>query len=143
MKILIAVDGSTHALAAAAALADRIMWFRDAPKLTLLHAHPPIPYKAAVVANVGRESIAKYYDEESTAALADARQLLDARGIAHGVEKCVGDPADEIVRHASAQGFDLVVMGTHGHTALANLVMGSVATRVLARSKVPVMFMKS
>ena len=33
-------------------------------------------------------------------------------------------------------------MGTHGHTALAGLVMGSVATKVLARSKVPVLFMK-
>jgi nucleotide-binding universal stress UspA family protein len=33
-------------------------------------------------------------------------------------------------------------MGTHGHTALANLVMGSVATKVLAISRVPVLFMK-
>jgi len=33
-------------------------------------------------------------------------------------------------------------MGTHGHTALANLVMGSIATKVLASSKVPVLFMK-
>ena len=36
----------------------------------------------------------------------------------------------------------MIAMGTHGHTALANLVMGSVATRVLARSKVPVLLLK-
>ena len=143
MKILIAVDGSPHALAAVAALAERIGWFRDAPKLTLLHAQPPIPYKAAAVANVGREAVATYYDEENDAALSGARRLLEARGIAFVIEKCVGDPADEIIRHSSEREFDLIAMGTHGHTALANLVMGSVATRVLARSKIPVLFMKS
>jgi nucleotide-binding universal stress UspA family protein len=143
MKILIAVDGSPHSLAAVTALVDRISWFRDAPALTLLYAHPPIPYKAAAVANVGREAVEAYYEEESVAALSGAQKLLGARGIAFVSEKCVGDPADEIIRHTSAQNFDLIVMGTHGHTALANLVMGSVATRVLARSRVPVLFMKS
>jgi nucleotide-binding universal stress UspA family protein len=141
MKILIAVDGSPHSLAAVAALADRVAWFRDKPQLTLLHSHLPIPYKAAA-AWAGHEVVAKYYDEESDAALADARKLLDARGIACVVEKCVGEPGAEIVRHAAAEGFDLVVMGTHGHSASENLVMGSVATKVLARSKVPVLFLK-
>ncbi len=36
----------------------------------------------------------------------------------------------------------MIAMGTHGHTALANLVMGSVATRVVATSTVPVLLMK-
>jgi nucleotide-binding universal stress UspA family protein len=36
----------------------------------------------------------------------------------------------------------MIAMGTHGHTALANLVMGSVATGVVARSKVPVLLAK-
>jgi nucleotide-binding universal stress UspA family protein len=36
----------------------------------------------------------------------------------------------------------MIALGTHGHTALANLVMGSVATSVLARSKMPVLFLK-
>jgi nucleotide-binding universal stress UspA family protein len=34
---------------------------------------------------------------------------------------------------------DLIVMGTHGHSALGNVVMGSVATGVLARCKAPVL----
>ena len=142
MKILVAVDGSPQSLGAVAALADRAAWFREAPQVTLLHSHLPIPYKAAA-AWAGHEAVAKYYAEESDAALADAVKLLGARGMAFTVEKCVGDPADEIVRHAAAGKFDLIAMGTHGHTALASLVMGSVATKVLARSKVPVMFMKS
>jgi len=142
MKILVAVDGSAPSLAAVATLADRLRWFRDTVELALLHAQPPIPYKAAATW-VGNETVARYYAEESDAALAGAVKLLDARGVGFSIERHIGDPADEIVRTASEGHFDLVVMGTHGHTALANLVIGSVATKVLARSMVPVMFMKA
>jgi nucleotide-binding universal stress UspA family protein len=141
MKILVAIDGSLHALAALASLIDRIAWFRDTPQLTLIHAHLPIPYKAAA-AWVGHAVVAKYYDEESEAALASARQLLETRKIAFTIAKRVGEPAPEIVAFAESGAFDLIVMGTHGHTALANLVMGSVATKVLASSKVPLLFMR-
>ena len=142
MKILVAVDGSAHSLGTVAALADRIAWFSALPAITLLHAHLPIPYKAAA-AWAGHEAVARYYSEESDAALAGAAELLGKRGVPFAVEKCVGDPAEEIVRHASSGAFDLIAMGTHGHTALGGLVMGSVATKVLARSKVPVLFMKA
>ena len=142
MKILVAVDGSPHSLGTVAALADRIGWFSALPAITLLHAHLPIPYKAAA-AWAGHEAVARYYSEESDVALAGAVELLGKRGVPFAIEKSVGDPADEIVRHAAAGSFDLIAMGTHGHTALAGLVMGSVATKVLARSKIPVLFMKA
>lgn len=141
MKVLVAIDGSAQALAALESFVDTFTYFREAPKLTLINVHPPVPYKRAV-AWAGHEAVAQYYEEESEAALVGARGLLDARGIAFVVEKCVGEPADEIVRHAAAEKFDMIVMGTHGHTALANLVMGSVATKVLAASKVPVLFIR-
>jgi len=141
MKILVAIDGSACSLAAVAALLDRTPWFRDPPRITLLHVHLPIPYKAAA-AWAGKDAIVRYYDEEGNAALAGARDLFDARAVACLVEKRVGEPAEEIVGLAATGGFDLIVMGTHGHKALANLVMGSVATKVLATSKVPVLFMK-
>ena len=142
MKILVAVDGSPHSLKTVAGLADRVGWFSALPAITLLHAHLPIPYKAAA-AWAGHDTVTRYYSEESDAALAGAVELLGKRGIPFTVERCVGDPAEEIARHAAAGGYDLIAMGTHGHTALATLVMGSVATKVLARSKVPVLFMKS
>ena len=37
---------------------------------------------------------------------------------------------------------DLLVMGSHGHSSLGNLIMGSVTTQVLARSKVPVLLVR-
>lgn len=141
MKILIAVDGSKPSLDSVAMFAERASWFREAPEITLLHAQRPIPYKAAA-AEAGRAAVERYYAEESDAALEGAVKLLGGRGIAFAIEKCVGEPADEIVRRADAGAFDLIVMGTHGHTALANLLLGSVASKVLARSRVPVLFMR-
>jgi nucleotide-binding universal stress UspA family protein len=141
MKILFAVDGSPQALAALETLVEKFGYFRETPRLTLIHVHPPVPYKAAEVW-VGKETIERYYDEESEAALAGARGLLSARGIPFEVDKRVGVAAEEIVGRAFGGQFDMIAMGTHGHTALANLVMGSVATRVVATSKVPVLLMK-
>ena len=54
MKILVAVDGSPHSLRTGAGLADRIAWFSVPPAITLLHAHLPIPYKAAAAWADGR-----------------------------------------------------------------------------------------
>jgi nucleotide-binding universal stress UspA family protein len=141
MKILFAVDGSPQALAALETLVGKFGYFREPPALTLLHVHPPVPYKAAAVW-VGQETIERYYDEESEQALAGARALLTARGIPFDAAKRVGVPADEIVAHSTAGKYDLVAMGTHGHTALANLVLGSVATRVVATSRLPVLLLK-
>jgi len=141
MKILFADDGSPQAMAALERLVGKFAFFRDLPRLTLVLVHPPVPYKAAA-AWVGKETVARYYAEESDAALASAREFLAARGVAFESVKRVGNPAEEIVAEAAAGNYDIVAMGTHGHTALANLVMGSVATRVVATSPVPVLLMK-
>jgi universal stress protein A len=44
-----------------------------------------------------------------------------------------------IVEHAKDGHFDLVVMGTHGRTGLAHLLMGSVAEAVARRAPCPVL----
>jgi nucleotide-binding universal stress UspA family protein len=54
-----------------------------------------------------------------------------------------GYAADEIVRTARTRKASLVVMGTHGRTGLSRLVMGSVATRVIAGAPCPVMTVRS
>ena len=141
MKILFPTDGSPSSLAAFAALIEHRSWFRDEAELSVLHVHAAIPYKRAA-AWVGKDVIDQYHEEESEAALADARKLVAERGVAATFEKRVGDPAQEIVGVAERGGFTLIAMATHGHSALVNLVMGSVATKVLAASKVPVLFVK-
>ena len=140
MKILAAVDGSTHSLAMLDKLCDRFEWFRDPPQLVLLYVHLALPYKRAV-AWAGKDAVHSYYEEESDAALAPAQQFLTQRGVTFSTQKLVGDAAAEIVRVA-ATGFDLIAAGTHGHTGLASIVMGSVATKVIAASPIPVLLLK-
>ncbi len=49
------------------------------------------------------------------------------------------DPAATIEREAQRLGADLIVMGTHGRTGLGRVLMGSVATAVLKKSRTPVL----
>jgi nucleotide-binding universal stress UspA family protein len=51
----------------------------------------------------------------------------------------VGRPATAIADHAAGNGFDLVVMGTHGRTGLPHLFMGSVAERVVRTAECAVL----
>ncbi len=141
MKILAAVDGSAFSTHMLEGLCAHSAWFREAPTLTLVYVHLALPYKRAV-AWVGKEAVHQYYEEESEAALAPAREVLAKLGVAFTVEKRVGDPAAEITRLAREGGFDLIAMGTHGHGGLTGLVMGSVTTKVIASSTIPVLLFK-
>lgn len=141
MKALLTTDGSKYALDAIESFVSRLAWFRDAPAIDLVHVHLPIPVGRAV-AWAGKEAVERYYAEEAAAALAPAEELLARREIAFHAVKLVGEPGHEIVRHAEAAGCDLIVVGTRGHGAMANLVMGSVATKVIAGARVPVLVIR-
>ena len=54
----------------------------------------------------------------------------------------IGTPAQEIVRYAEVREIDLIVMGTHGRTGLAHLVMGSVAEQVVRTAPCPVLLVR-
>jgi nucleotide-binding universal stress UspA family protein len=141
MKILFGTDGSPASLTALEALLGRYTWFRDAPSLSLVHVHPPIPYGMAARV-VGKHAVDDFYAEESAKALAETRALLEARGVAFDVITRVGEPAHEIVELARAQGYDCIALGVHGHSMLAVIVLGSVAQKVVANATVPVLLLK-
>ena len=88
------------------------------------------------------KNIEKYYSDEADAALAPSIEILKRREVEFHVVKLVGEPDREIVRHAEHAGCDIIAMGTRGHTGMANLVLGSVAMKVVATSKVPVLLMR-
>ena len=65
-------------------------------------------------------------------------RLRDAGLKSRGVLK-VGAPFLEIINAAHADGADLIVLGTHGRTGLAHVLMGSVAERVVRKAHCPVL----
>lgn len=50
-----------------------------------------------------------------------------------------GDPAEEILRYAARHPVDLIVVGTHGHTGVSRMLIGSVAERVVRGARCPVL----
>ena len=141
MTILFATDGSGHALSALKSLIDHLDWFRDQVDLTVINVHPALPYRRAA-GWAGKDAIAKYYEEETGAALRPSLDELTRRGIPHTAATRVGEPAPVIVKAAREGAFDMIAMGTQGHTALATLMLGSVSAKVLAESAVPVLLLR-
>lgn len=54
----------------------------------------------------------------------------------------LGNPVDEIVQEAAKEEYDVVIMGAHGHGAIAGTVIGSVSRRVLRRTSKPVLVVR-
>jgi nucleotide-binding universal stress UspA family protein len=73
--------------------------------------------------------------------LARVRSEFRAAGIPAEVVLAYGEPAAEIVKWVKGHACDLVAMGTHGHEFVADLVLGSTASRVRHRIRVPVLLL--
>ncbi|PKO60884.1 MAG: universal stress protein UspA [Betaproteobacteria bacterium HGW-Betaproteobacteria-18] len=139
MKILLAVDGSPYTKKMLAYLAAHEM-FSPKNEYVAFTAQMLLPSQAR--AALGKELVAKYYEDEGEKVMAPVSKFLERHGVkAKGIWK-TGNAGELIAIMADDGKFDLVVMGSHGHGALVNLVVGSVATRVLANCKVPVLIVR-
>lgn len=140
MKILLAVDGSAYSKKMLAYLTTHEGMFSKDHEYTVFTAQPALPTRAR--AAVGKDVVESYYADESEKVIAPVSKFLLRHGInAKSVWK-VGSAGAMIAKLAEDGKFDLVVMGSHGHGAWANLVMGSVATQVLANCGVPVLLVR-
>ena len=142
MKILLAVDGSKHSLKAVKSLIEHADWYREKPAVELVNVHLPVPRIRGMGAVAGASQIRRYYDREGKAALSKARKLLDAAGIGYSHRILVGRVAETIVRQARLTRCELIMMGTRGMSAAANLFLGSCANRVVSISPIPVLLVK-
>ena len=138
MKALVAIDGSDNALRALCYLVDHPDFFSASPELVLVNVHLPLPTPRAR-AVLGSDVVEQYYKDEAEEALAPAREMVSGTSYRVTEQLMVGQPATELIAAALRPGCDLIVMGTHGRSALGNLLMGSVAMRVIANSPIPVL----
>ena len=80
---------------------------------------------------------------EDTAYLQKVKAELQAAGIPTDAELAYGEPDEEIVKWVERKGCDLVAMSTHGHRFLADLFLGTTATRVQHLIGVPVLLLRA
>ncbi|MDN3919336.1 universal stress protein [Roseateles violae] len=141
MKILVAIDGSVYSQRLLDYLAaNREAWLGSSNRCTLLHAVLPVPPHAASM--LDRNLLKDYYREEGEKVLQPAREFFAKHGFEAEFVCKVGSPASVISSTAEAEHYDLLMLGSHGHSSLGNLVMGSVATKVMAHCGVPVLLVR-
>jgi nucleotide-binding universal stress UspA family protein len=140
MKILLAVDGSQYTKKMLAYLATHEKLFSISNSYTLLTVSPQLPSRARAAA--GKGMVETYHREVTKQVLRPVTKFLLRHGIDAKTVAKVGHAGEMISNAADSGKFDLVVMGSHGHGLWANLIMGSVATQVLANCKVPVLLVR-
>ena len=137
IRILVPVDGSETALRAVAQAVRLAEASKEPVELHLLNVQPPV-VSGNVKMFVGREAVESYYRDEGEKALSAARARVEQSGVAHKYHIGVGPIAETIAAYVKDQDCAQVVMGTRGLGAIKGLVLGSVTTKVLHLTAVPV-----
>lgn len=141
-KILVPVDFSPSSLAALDTAIE--LAARFGASFELLHAwEAPAVYAPNLLVAGGALLYAELEDHTRRIAGKEMEELVASlqrrgfRDIRAHVER--GFPPAVIVEMAAKNGFDLIVMGTHGRTAFSRFLAGSVAEKVVRLSSVPVL----
>jgi nucleotide-binding universal stress UspA family protein len=140
MKILLAVDGSVYSKRMLAYIAAHEELLGPEREYTVITVVNPLP--ARMAAALDRTTIDSYYADEADKVLKPVLAFAAQQGWTTNALKPVGRPADLIAEAARGGKVDLVVMGSHGHSSVGGLLLGSVTQRVLALCPVPVLIVR-
>jgi nucleotide-binding universal stress UspA family protein len=138
LKVLLPVDGSVSATRATQKLIETIGWYKEQPRVDLLAVHLPVPRFPNMSVVVSDEMLERYYADECEVMLAPSKKALDAARVGYTAHTLVGAIAESIIEQAKQSGSNMIYMGTRGMTALSNMVLGSITTRVLHLARIPV-----
>jgi nucleotide-binding universal stress UspA family protein len=140
-KLLVPVDNSDGAMRALE-YAIRLAKERKPTELMIVHAHePPLVY-GEIAMYLPEEKAEELQRQHSEGILQPAIDKAKKAGVTFTSQILIGDVARSIVSCAEASGCCAIVMGTRGMSAIGNLVMGSVATKVIHLTKLPVTLVK-
>jgi nucleotide-binding universal stress UspA family protein len=140
MKILLAVDGSHYTKRMLGYVAAHDEWLGARHDYTVLHCVMQIPHGAAAFA--GSELVRSNYEDDAETVLRPIREFFAAQGISGTFLYQVGAPGQHIADFANAGKFDLVVLGSHGHGVVANVILGSAAMKVVALCATPLLLIR-
>jgi nucleotide-binding universal stress UspA family protein len=137
-KILVPTDFSEHSTKAVRYGEELALKF--GATLDLIHTVETQPILYAEGGAFPFESIKELLD--GAAAELEKVEIDSAGQLEVSRRVCDGSPFVEIVRHAKEHSVDLIVMGTHGRGAIAHMLLGSVAERVVRKAPCPVLIVR-
>jgi nucleotide-binding universal stress UspA family protein len=140
-KLLVPFDGSNtamHALEYAIKLAKE----HGPMELVIVYAHEPPLIYGEIAVYLPEDKAEELQLKHSEDVLRPAIEKAERAGVPFATEVLIGDIPESIVSCAEAFACDGIVMGTRGMSAIGNLVMGSVATKVVHLTKLPVTLVK-
>lgn len=135
-RVLVPIDGSTQS---DDALDHALEEFSD-DNITVLHVIDPADagYNAPVGIPGGSEEWFENAQDDAQALFDEAQAVADEYGITLDTATDTGRPAGTIVEFAEEEGFDHIVMGSHGRSGVSRILLGSVAETVVRRASMPV-----
>ena len=139
LRILVAVDGSASSMHAVRHLA-KLLQGQPESEVHILNVQVPLPGAASRF--LSRKDVKAFHSDEGDRALKEARRLLDEAGVQYEPHVAVGQIAPTIVDYAEERRCDQILMGTRGLGPVENLLLGSVAMKVLHLTKLPVTLVK-
>ena len=137
LRILLPVDGSPSAVRATQTPIDKLGWYQEAPSLNVVAVHLPVPSVPNMGSFVSKEIIQKCYDDDAPRC---APQPKPARGSWRALQVPFADRAHRgnHRRAGDARRLEHDLRGDARMSALANMALGSVTTRVLHLCHIPV-----
>jgi nucleotide-binding universal stress UspA family protein len=143
MKILIGVDDSEHSRAA-------VDWVKSAswPRGTKVFVAAAVSVPVMVTTEIyapGPGMSTQAFEEAvrmGEELTARTEKDLGSHGLDTEARVLHGDPRESLVNYAGAIGADLIVVGSHGRSGLAKLILGSVASHVVSHAPCSVLVVK-
>ena len=102
----------------------------------LLNVQPAVRGMAASLISHG--DLESYHRDEGMRVLAESLRLVEAAGLTPHAHVGVGDPGETVLAFVRRLACEQIVMGTRGHGSVTELLLGSVARKVVGESPVPV-----
>jgi len=113
-------------------------------KIVLVHAQAD----DAPIEDIDNEMLKQLGEVTAAVRVEEARELssrmmkIQARGIDVDVVSRIGPPAEVLIAAAADRGAELIVVGTHGRTGLARILIGSQATEVIRSATIDVLVVR-
>ena len=140
MKVLLPIDGSIYSERAVEYVCNRSSLKNRTNTLYLLNVQKKVHPKAARKVDIG--VIEEILDEEARATLKPAKKALEKAGYNVKTRVEYGKATNRILEVAKEINADLIVMGSHGHTPVNNVLFGSKTSAVIASCKIPMLVIR-